>query len=236
MGRLTGFIKLADYLIATTMHALAKNSTIKVLENISSLVQITPTDEEIKVWRQIELNLPDEQNIVEDLTKENLTLSEEEEPINLEPLFITELDIQSEGFQFYPSIQSFQSQLADILNKLQDTVLSVSSLVIDNYFNAFTTPNINGKFEEKTCGEGPKLSAMFDDDKQLHSFISGVHHSVGSAFKSADCYVSTLTSFHEFFVDNEAIDLNSINYEDLDIEWFEEKLSRFTNQHESALS
>ena len=49
------FYRLADYLIATTMHALAKNSTIKVLENISSLVQITPTDEEIKVWRQVRL-------------------------------------------------------------------------------------------------------------------------------------------------------------------------------------
>lgn len=53
-------------------------------------------------------------------------------------------------------------------------MVSVGSLVVDDYFNAFTTPNINGKFEEKTCGDGPKLSAMFDDDKQLHSFISCV--------------------------------------------------------------
>ena len=35
------------------MHALAKSSTFKVLENISSLVKIAPTDEEIKAWRQV---------------------------------------------------------------------------------------------------------------------------------------------------------------------------------------
>lgn len=30
---------------------------------------------------------------------------------------------------------------------------------------------INNKFEEKTCGEGPSLSAMFEDDRHLQGLI-----------------------------------------------------------------
>ena len=58
--------------------------------------------------------------------------------------------------------------------RFQETVLSVSNLVVDSYFDAFTRPIINSKFEEKTCGDGPSLSAMFDDDRHLQSLISNI--------------------------------------------------------------
>jgi len=43
--------------------------------------------------------------------------------------------------------------------------------VPDSYFDAFTSPYINNKMEEKTCGFGPSLSAVFDDDKNFHTII-----------------------------------------------------------------
>lgn len=50
-------------------------------------------------------------------------------------------------------------------------MLSVPNLVSDTYFDAFTSPYINNKLEEKTCGSGPSLSAVFDDDKNFHTII-----------------------------------------------------------------
>ena len=50
-------------------------------------------------------------------------------------------------------------------------MLSVPNLVPDTYFDAFTRPYINNKLEEKTCGFGPSLSAVFDDDKNFHTII-----------------------------------------------------------------
>lgn len=50
-------------------------------------------------------------------------------------------------------------------------MLSVPNLVPDTYFDAFTSPYINNKFEEKTCGFGPSLSAVLDDDKNFHTII-----------------------------------------------------------------
>ena len=35
-------------------------------------------------------------------------------------------------------------------------------------------PIINSKFEEKTCGDGPSLATMFDDDKYLQTLIHNI--------------------------------------------------------------
>lgn len=43
------------------------------------------------------------------------------------------------------------------------------------------SPIINNKFEEKTCGDGPSLSTMFEDDKHLQSIISDIR--VSHTFK-----------------------------------------------------
>jgi dynein heavy chain len=43
--------------------------------------------------------------------------------------------------------------------------------VPDSYFDAFTSPFINKKVEEKTCGPGPNLSAVFEDDRNFLTII-----------------------------------------------------------------
>lgn len=35
-------------------------------------------------------------------------------------------------------------------------------------------PIINNKFEEKTCGDGPSLSAMFQDDKHMQALVESI--------------------------------------------------------------
>ena len=40
--------------------------------------------------------------------------------------------------------------------------------------NHLCRPIINGKFEEKTCGEGPSLSTMFDDDRHLQGLVNNI--------------------------------------------------------------
>lgn len=38
----------------------------------------------------------------------------------------------------------------------------------------FLRPIINGKVEEKTVGEGPSLSTMFEDDRHLQKIIQRI--------------------------------------------------------------
>lgn len=53
-------------------------------------------------------------------------------------------------------------------------MLSVPNLVPDSYFDAFTSPFINKKVEEKTCGPGPSLSAVFEDDRNFLTIIQQI--------------------------------------------------------------
>ena len=49
------------------------------------------------------------------------------------------------------------------------------SLTLMGYLCMFLSrPIINSKFEEKTCGEGPSLPTMFEDDKHLQGLIQNI--------------------------------------------------------------
>ena len=41
-------------------------------------------------------------------------------------------------------------------------------------FSCLGRPIINNKFEEKTCGDGPSLATMFEDDKHLQTIIHNI--------------------------------------------------------------
>ena len=48
-------------------------------------------------------------------------------------------------------------------------------------------PIINNKFEEKSCGEGPSLATMFDDDKHLQGLVHSIrvsHTPTDMSFKN----------------------------------------------------
>ncbi len=50
--RLTGFIRLADYLIVATLHSLTTNSVMSLLSRFRLQNTNTPPDDEIMGWRE----------------------------------------------------------------------------------------------------------------------------------------------------------------------------------------
>ena len=75
-------------------------------------------------------------------------------------------------------------------------------------------PIINNKFEEKTCGEGPSLSTMFEDDKHMQSLIQNIRDSMQAAFNAANQYADTFEPYREFYKENESCDLEGIRGEE----------------------
>ena len=69
--------------------------------------------------------------------------------------------------QYKPTLDEFNEDVSSVIQRFEDTVLSVSNLTPDPFFDAFTRPMINKNFEEKTCGDGPSLEAIFNDDRYL---------------------------------------------------------------------
>ncbi|ELK30056.1 Dynein heavy chain 6, axonemal [Myotis davidii] len=162
--RLTCFIRLNDYLIENTMHVLTVNSVNSLLNYLTDKLKRTPSADIIQKWITEEKPEVTDKKVAPGLEK----LEEDE---SLIPMFLTELILTVESLLFKPSLEDFLSGISDAINQFQSTVLSVPNLVPDTYFDAFTRPYINNKLEEKTCGLGPSLSSVFDDDKNFHTII-----------------------------------------------------------------
>ncbi|CAE1329167.1 DNAH [Acanthosepion pharaonis] len=163
--RLACFIHLADYLIVNTMHTLAVNSV--------GNTQALPAK-----------NIP--------------SLLDEEEMMTAKkhvPLFLTEFILEPSQIIFQPDLSAFQENINEVIRQFQDTVLGVENLIPDSYFDAFTKPIINGKFEEKSCGDGPSLATMFEDDKHLQGLVAEIQEALLSAFNAANQYAMDVRFF-----------------------------------------
>ena len=75
-----------------------------------------------------------------------------------------------------------------VICQFEETVLSVANLVPDPFFDAFTRPMINKNFEQKTCGDGPDLGAIFHDDKNLKELVLNIRDCIDTAFKGTSIY------------------------------------------------
>uniref|UniRef100_A0A673W197 Dynein axonemal heavy chain 6 n=1 Tax=Salmo trutta TaxID=8032 RepID=A0A673W197_SALTR len=215
--RLTCFIRLADYLMVNTMHILAVNSVAKLLAVLQDQTQHTPTHAVIHSWADTDAAKP--------------TV----EAVHLLPMFVSELMLETHALTYEPSVDVFQECVSEIISRFQETVLSLVVLVTDSYFDAFTQPMINSKVEEKTCGDGPGLEAMLEDDKHLLNIILDIKQSLQFAFDSASVYARTFESFRVFYRENESLDLDALRDQD-HVAFFTESLEKYHGEHKEALA
>nr|KAF6307771.1 dynein axonemal heavy chain 6 [Myotis myotis] len=227
--RLTCFIRLNDYLIENTMHVLTVNSVNSLLNHLTDKLKRTPSADIIQKW------ITEEKPEVTD-KKVAPGLEKLEEDDSLIPMFLTELILTVESLLFAPSLEDFLHGISGAINQFQSTVLSVPNLVPDTYFDAFTRPYINNKLEEKTCGLGPSLSSVFDDDKNFHTIIFQIKETIKAAFESAQLYAATFEKFQLFFRENESLDLEALKLQEPDVKFFSEQLEKYHRQHKDALA
>uniref|UniRef100_A0A8C4KUF5 Dynein axonemal heavy chain 6 n=1 Tax=Equus asinus asinus TaxID=83772 RepID=A0A8C4KUF5_EQUAS len=227
--RLTCFIRLNDYLIENTMHVLTVNSVNSLLNYLTDKLKRTPSADVIQKW------ITEEKPEVTD-KKGAPVVEKQEEDESLIPMFLTELILTVQSLLFEPSLEDFLDGISGAINHFQNTVLSVPNLVPDTYFDAFTSPYINNKLEEKTCGSGPSLSAVFDDDKNFHTIILQIKETIQAAFESAQLYAATFEKFQIFFKENESLDLQALKLQEPDVQFFSEQLEKYHRQHKDVVA
>ncbi|XP_030047949.1 dynein axonemal heavy chain 6 [Microcaecilia unicolor] len=229
--RLTCFIRLADYLIVNTMHVLAVNSITTLLNYLIDKIKRTPTQDVIQTWNiQQAMEVADKKTTLQRRVPSGPGGQTEEEP----PMFLTEIILEIQAMLFEPSLEEFQEGISGVICRFQETVLSVANLVPDSYFNAFTRPIINNKPEEKTCGEGPSLTTMFEDDKHLQFIIRQIKESIQSAFEAANIYADTFERFRLFFKENESLDIEALKEQDHGVAFFGEQLEKYHRELKEA--
>ena len=159
---------------------------------------------------------------------------EKEEEKVIPPLYIIEFVLEVENLTFNPDIDQFRDIIGEIMQKFKDTLLQVDNLVPDKYFDAFTRPIINKKFEEKVCGEGPKLEVMFEDDQHLKNLEIKCRECLNAAFNAAQLYADTFQPYRVFYKENELTDVDKMRQDSHDVEFFADSLEKYHRQEEMA--
>ena len=70
--------------------------------------------------------------------RSTITMEVEDHQIGRKCLFITQLQLETEGLEFEPSAHQFQQVLAETLERFQDCTLALPNLTPDKFFHAFT--------------------------------------------------------------------------------------------------
>ncbi|GCC25591.1 hypothetical protein chiPu_0004002 [Chiloscyllium punctatum] len=252
--RLTCFIRLTDYLIVNTMHVLTVNSITILFNHLTEKLKRTPEEELIRIWstneaeREAELEKKSLMQTpilsiatVEDLEDEDLEDEElEDEELQIEqvfvPMFLVEMVLNFQDLVFRPPLGEFEAGISDFVLQMQGIVLSIANLVSDSYFNSFTSPIINKKVEDKTCGEGPSLATILEDDKYLVETIQKILDCIESGFNAAVMFAEMFENFRTDFLENEALDLPAVMKEEHDIYFFTSWLEKYHKQHSDAVS
>lgn len=92
-------------------------------------------------------------------------------------------------------------------------MLTLTNLVVDTYFDAFSRPMINNKFEEKQCGAGPQLRSVFAEDLELQELIQDLGDNMRKAFKAIQRYIKTFSEINEFYKENEGVTIEALEAE-----------------------
>ncbi|XP_072114311.1 dynein axonemal heavy chain 6 isoform X1 [Mobula birostris] len=257
--RLTCFIRLTDYLIVNTLHILAVKSITILYNQLAEKLKHIPEEELIRIWstneqdKESELekkslaqvtassiymsNVLGEDDEDEDLDEEDLKAKAlQEEELALTPMFIVDMILLYNELLLRPALGEFEVGISDIVLQMQAVVLSITNLVSDSYFNAFTSPIINKKVEEKTCGEGPNLADILEDDKYMIETIQKIMECIEEGYRAAFTFAEILETFRLCYQENESLDLKAIKEEDHDIYFFVSWLEKYHKQHEDAVS
>ncbi|KAM6971776.1 dynein axonemal heavy chain 6 [Aplochiton taeniatus] len=235
-SRLTCFIRLADYLIVNTLHLLVVNSVARMLSVLQAQIACTPSHATIQGWTEPDPP-PAKSASGEEFDKKSLGSDHSLEAApSLRPMFLTELMLDTHALNFQPSLDNFQECVSEIISRFHETVMSLETLIPDSYFDAFTQPMINNKQEEKTCGDGPSLEVILEDDKNLLTIVKNIKESLQFAFDSASVYSQTFERIRLFYKENESLDLVALQQQPHDVAFFGSSLEKYHREHAEALA
>ncbi|XP_056136504.1 dynein axonemal heavy chain 6 [Lampris incognitus] len=227
--RLSCFVRLADYMVVDTMHILMVNSLAKLMSVLQEHVSHTPSHLVIQSWGQPEATT----DRMEEANNRK-SLSSDSSPVV--PMFVSELILDMHALSYQPSEDNFKDTIEEFILQFQETVLSVHPLVSDPYFDPFTQPIIFKKAEEKTCGDGPCLESVLNNDNQLQNIIRNIKQSFQFAFDSAQVYAHIFEHFRLFYKENESLDLDMLRQQDHGVSFFGDNLEKYHREYKEALS
>ncbi|KAI3352270.1 hypothetical protein L3Q82_005249 [Scortum barcoo] len=229
-SRLVCFIRLVDYLVVYTLHTLVTNAAAKLMAVFQEQVHQTPSQAIIQSWSQHSEATTDPAE--EEMDKKSV----KSETPHVQPMFISELILDSNALTYKPSEENFQEAVAEIIGWFEKTVMSVKALTADPDFDSLTEPRDYEVELEYKYESGPCLESITENDGHLQSIIQNIKESLRCAFEAAKMYSHTFEPFRLFYKENENLDLDATRQQDHGLSFFEKALELYHSEHKEALA
>ncbi|XP_065911794.1 dynein axonemal heavy chain 6-like [Dysidea avara] len=235
--RLTSFIRVCNYVVVTMLHNLAVLSASGLLDYLQYQIAKPIVIEDVVQAITINEDGEEEYEPISQMPSQTSRISQgKEDDKAVACLFTAKLLLCPERLYFEPQLSEFKDCLYKLLHRFKDCTLAVPNMIPDVEFHSFTRPLINQKFEEKTCGQGPSLFAVFDDDTKLQELSDSIQACLSSGYKLAEEYASKFEAFREFYAENEDLNLEEIEEEEHDVDFFKHSLAKYKREHHQAVA
>ncbi|XP_026216049.1 dynein heavy chain 6, axonemal isoform X2 [Anabas testudineus] len=219
-SRLICFIRLVDYLVVNTLHSLVVNAVTTLLAMLQEKIQQTPSQDTIQGWDQHTGNADEK-------------LLESETPCHVQPMFISELMLDTNALTYKPSEENFQETISEVIRLFEKTVMSVKTLTAHPEFDLMV-PEEFEKLDHR-YEKGPSLESIVESDGHLQSIIQKIKESLQFAFDAAKVYSHTFEHFRLFYKENDGLDLDVMRQQDHGLSFFKKALELYHSEHKEAL-
>ena len=217
--KLVTFIRLIDYMLKLILHGVVCNSLLAIHKALVARAKS----------RAVPGNA--EQKKTKDKTAEK---EQEEQEI---PVFTCQVSVQDRAITITPNLAAFSEGFSNLLNKLNDSIVSIPLLGNDRVFHPFTRPILYGKIvevykdTERTTG-----FSLNGHDTITSDMLEMISKCMDDAFEvcrlEMEMYEETASEFCE--VDNLAEGDKKLVDVETDVDSLKSKLSNLTNQQQLA--
>ena len=207
--RLFFFLRLADYIIFTTLHEMVVESVTELLDNLYKASREAAEQKQ----KLEEAELAKKNNTAPELEKpeekempKNKKPVKEEKPVR-KTIFMTELMLVLGDLTFVPSAADFENELESIVGNFVDTVSGNDSRLLNHedleQYTELYDP-------ESDVNEAATVTDIISNDEHYMTLVMGLKDAVADAFSGCNEYLLTFESFRDMVIENEQLDEKEI--------------------------
>eukprot|EP00727_Mastigamoeba_balamuthi_P003136 m51a1_g1282 putative dynein heavy chain axonemal (4140) ;mRNA; f:131088-144324 len=218
--RLTSFIRLADYLLATAMQNVVISTVKDLLGKLTTL--------QTKYPEPLILHRASSQ------TDALLMEISDENKKKMAPMFRIDVELCTNELGFLPNEDNFLTTLDSIIFGFNDTVTSVQKLVMNEDFKTYTQTILEEQFEHYgPLPNGLFSSSIINEDKMYQSTLLAIREVVSEAFTAARKFTVIFHPLLEIFIVNEQTDVFKQPEEELTLDFFRMAIKKYEDQEKA---
>jgi dynein heavy chain len=263
--RLQRFVKLADYMIISTLHFMMVNSIKDLLyfvyrnctdddvilnaEEKDHIFAAVPTlilvDKGLTAFASRTVALTASDTLIQNTPSENPNTQGDNK---LAPLFRAELlmTMENNALYFDPDIPDFLITVETLLKQYVNVIESVHLLT-----GSIPYLEQNDRFEEQEHGEGPNIATIIQEGFYFQALIIRLRGTLSGNFNNARKFAETFKAFQDMFNENAHIDFSLLAlppelasqrpriegfvYPDPTLDFFEHAMAKYSQQKQLML-